>query len=117
MISTLNLWSYMYDVAINFIAHTIIFSGAFYIALHNRDLPQWHITPLWYVGLFSLLVSITIIVQWAIGPEHPLSYWNLGKLAETLVNCSVASIALVMLIRTLRSDLRGRRRRQQQQQQ
>lgn len=117
MISTLNLWTYAYDIVINFIAHLTIFTGAFYVALHNRNLPRWHITPLWYVGLFSMIVCVTILVQWTIGSEHALSYYNMGKLAETLVNCSVAAIALVMLIGTVRSDLRGRKHRAPQQQQ
>lgn len=111
MITILNTYSYVYDVLINFIAHFIIFIGTFYVALQNRNLPQWHITPLWYVGLFSFLVCISILLQWGIGPEFPLSYFNLGKLAETLVDISVASIAGIMLIATIRKDLRGRKSR------
>lgn len=111
MITLLNTYTYTYEIIINFIAHFLIFIGAFYVALQNRNLPQWHVTPLWYVGLFSFLTCVTIICQWAIGPEYPLSYWNLGKLCETLVNVAVASVAVIMLISTVRKDLRESKKR------
>jgi hypothetical protein len=100
---------------INFVSHTLIFIGTFYVALHNRNLPQWHITPLWYTGLFSLLTSFTILFQWAIGPEFPLSYWNFGQLAESLVDISLASIATIMLIGTIRKDIAGAKKRRNKQ--
>lgn len=116
MIYQLSLFTYEFEMIINFFAHLIIFIGATYVALQNRNLPQWHITPLWYVGLFSLFVSITVVLQWAIGPEFPLSYWNLGKLAETAVNVSVAAVALIMLIGTVRRDLREAKKRRNKEQ-
>lgn len=112
MISFLNAFTNIYALSINFIAHSLIFIGAFYVALHNRRLPQWHITPLWYMGLFSLLISITIILQWAIGPEFPLSYWNAGIMVETLSNISVAIVAVIMLVGTVMSDIKHRKKRQ-----
>lgn len=111
MISGLTMFTYNYEILINFIAHFVIFLGTFYVALQNRNLPQWHITPLWYVGLSSILVCITILVQWAVGPEEPLSYWNLGKLAETMVNVSVALVAAIMLVGTIRRDIYERKKR------
>lgn len=111
MISALNIFTYDYEVVINFVAHALIFIGAFYVALQNRKLPQWHVTPLWYTGLASLLVCITVLIQWAVGPEHPMSYWNIGRLAETAVNLSVASIATIMLVATVRRDLREAKKR------
>lgn len=115
MISELILFFNVHQPIVNFISHTLIFIGAFYVALHNRNLPQWHITPLWYVGMFSLLTSFTIIFQWAIGPEFPLSYWNLGQLAESLVDISLASIATIMLIGTVRQDIKGAKKRRNNQ--
>lgn len=100
-----------YQVVIDFVAHFTIFFGTFYVAVHNRSLPQWHIVPLWYTGLFALLGAITILVQWTIGPEHPLSYWNLGRFVETLLNVSVASIAIIMFSGTLLKDLKGSKNR------
>lgn len=111
MITALNIFTYHYEMIINFIAHFLIFLGSFYVALQNRNLPQWHVTPLWYVGLCSILVCITVIVQWAIEPEHPLSYFNLGNLAETAVNVAVSAVATIMLIGTIRRDLYERRKR------
>lgn len=111
MISTLNGYAFNYELMINFIAHFLIFVGSFYVALQNRKLPQWHITPLWYVGLFSLLVCISVILEWAIGPEYPLSYWNIGKLSETAVDVSIALVATIMLIITVRRDIRSRKKR------
>lgn len=114
MINQLNIFTYEYEIIINFFAHFLIFLGTFYVALQNRNLPQWHITPLWYVGLTSILVCITIVIQWSVGPEHPLSYWNLGNLAETAVNVSVAAVATIMLIGTVRRDLKESKKRRQQ---
>jgi hypothetical protein len=111
MISILNEFNYAYEMSINFIAHMVIFIGTFYVALQNRNLRQWHITPLWYVGLAAISTCITILVQWAIGPEHPLSYWNLGRLTETALNIAVASVAAIMLIGTVRADLRNAKKR------
>ncbi len=111
MISMLNGYAFNYELLINFIAHFLIFAGSFYVALQNRKLPQWHITPLWYVGLFSLLVCISVILEWAIGPEYPLSYWNIGKLSETAVDVSIALVATIMLIITVRRDIHSRKKR------
>lgn len=111
MITWLNGFTYTYEIIINFIAHFLIFIGAFYVALQNRNLPQWHVTPLWYVGLFSLFTAITIVCQWSVGPEFPLSYFNLGRLSETLVNVAVASVAVIMLIGTVRRDIKESKKR------
>lgn len=111
MITWLNTFTYTYEILINFAAHFLIFIGTFYVALQNRKLPQWHITPLWYVGLFSILTCMTIVCQWAIGPEFPLSYFNFGQLAETAVNVSVAVVAVIMLVGTVRRDLHERKKR------
>lgn len=111
MITTLGEGLQVFGVLINFLAHLVIFIGSFYVALQNRNLPQWHITPLWYVGLFSILVCITTVVEWAIGSEHPLSFYNIGYIAETLVNISVAIVAAIMLTATVRRDIRGAKHR------
>lgn len=107
MISFLNAFTNTYALAINFLAYSLIFLGASYVALKNQKLPQWHITPLWYVGLSSLLTSITIFVYWVIGPHHPLSYYNFGKLSETMVHISVAVVATIMLAVTIKRDIKA----------
>jgi hypothetical protein len=98
-------------VPLNFISHTLIFIGSFYVAMHNRKLPQWHITPLWYLGLANFFVAITIIIQWTIGPEHPISYWNMGLAASTLCNIILASIVVIMFVITIGCDIIGRKNR------
>lgn len=114
MITSLNLFINTFGLSINFIAHTLIFIGSFYVALHNRNLPQWHITPLWYAGLCSLFTSIAILLEWSIGPEFPLSYRNIGVMCETSLNISIAAIAVIMLIGTVRQDIKYRKKRQPQ---
>ncbi len=111
MITVLNGYAFNYELLINFIAHFLIFVGSFYVALQNRKLPQWHITPLWYVGLFSLLVCISVVLEWSIGPEYPLSYWNIGKLSETAVDVCIALVATIMLTITVGRDIRYRKKR------
>lgn len=111
MIADLSILLNSFNVPINFTNHMVIFAGSFYIAIHNRRIPQWHITPLWYLGLLNLFAGITILIQWCIGPEHPLSYWNLGLFAETLANCSLAAIVLIMFLHTVGHDLRERKKR------
>jgi hypothetical protein len=103
----LNQW----QMPINFLAHLMIFVGACYVALHNRSLPQWHVTPLWYVGLTSVFTAMTIVCQWVFGPEFELSYFKVGLLGETALNISIAAIALIMLIVTVRKDIIGAKKR------
>lgn len=96
-----------FDVPMNFICHLLVFIGAFYIALHNRNLPQWLITPLWYLGLMHFFTGLTAIIQWTIGPEHPLSYWNMGLFGEVMCNVALSSIVLIMFFVTVREDFIG----------
>jgi len=96
---------------INFLAYLTIFIGSFYVALQNRNLPSWHITPLWYVGLSALFTSLTIVLQGMFGRDFELSYAQLGILGETALNISLAYIATVMLVGTIRRDLRQRKNR------
>ncbi len=97
IITTIN----SYSIYINFIAHITIFFGTLFVAIYNTKLPHWHVTPLWYVGLASALVVISTILQWTIGAEYPLSYWNFGQVAEVLSNISLAAIAAIMLMSTV----------------
>lgn len=111
MITLLNGYAFNYELLINFIAHFLIFTGSFYVALQNRKLPQWHITPLWYVGLFSLLVCISVVLEWSIGADYPLSYNQIGRLSETAVDVCIALVATIMLTITVGRDIRYRKKR------
>lgn len=93
------------QLVVNFISHFFIFIGTTYVAIHNRHLPQWHVTPLYYVGLFSFLTCFTIVCQWSIGPEFPLSYWNLGQLAQSCVYVVLGILATIMLVTTVKKDI------------
>lgn len=90
---------------INFISHMLIFIGALYVALHNRQLPKWHITPLWYVGLSSFSCAIAIMCQWGLGSTFPLSYSSIGSITELALDISLASIAIIFLCITLKKDI------------
>jgi hypothetical protein len=85
---------------VNFCAHISIFIGALFIAVYSRTLPHWHVTPLWYVGLTSCFTAITILIEWLLGPEFPLSYTVLGLFGETALNIAIAAIAIIMMIKT-----------------
>lgn len=111
MITELMVFFNSVTLPINFVCHICVWIGSFYVALHNRNLPTWHVTPLWYLGLVNLFVAVTILVQWVIGPEHPLSYWNFGLFGETLSNIILASIVIVMFLVTILNDFKGRKQR------
>lgn len=99
------------QLIVTFASHFCIFLGTFYVAIHNRNMPQWGMTPLWYVGLFSFMTCFTIVCQWAIGPEFPLSYWNLGQLAQSLVYVSLAVMSIISLVITVRKDIKESKKR------
>lgn len=115
MISMVNTFTNEFALALNFFAHAMIFIGAFYVAIHNRDIPNWTVTTLWYISLFSLFVAITIILQWAVGSNYPLSYFNVGYLGETLGNVTLAGVAVVMLVHTVRVDVKNKSKGRQKQ--
>lgn len=99
--TTLHLFN-VYQLIINFALHITIFIGTFYVAMYNTKLPHWHLTPLWYLGLANFAVAISILIEWTIGSEHPLSFWNIGGIVEIIANIFVALIALIMLIVTVK---------------
>ena len=71
------------QAVINFVAHITIFIGTMFVAVYSRNLPPWHVTPLWYAGLASCFTAITILIEWIFGPDFPLSYNVLGVFGET----------------------------------
>lgn len=90
---------------INFFAHLVIFLGAFYILLHNKHMPKWHVTPLWWAGCASLFTFLTIVMGLFFGDEFVFSYFRFGYVGEVAFNTCIASVALVFLVRTLKANL------------
>jgi len=99
------------QLLINFLACSSIFIGTLYVALQHRNLPTWHITPLWYVGLSALFISMSIVLQGMFGRDFELSYAQVGILGETFLNICLAYVALFMLVTTVLRDLRERKHR------
>lgn len=92
---------------ISIITHCIIFLGTLYIAIYNRRLPTWHITPIWWIGLAQLFALLTIVLEYLFGMNFPLSNFNMGIFTHTLTNLTLAYLVLVMLIATLRLNSKG----------
>lgn len=90
---------------INFICHTVVFGSIFYVAIHNREIPRWIITPLWYLAILSGFTACTVVIQWLSGPENPLSYWTLGVLGELSSHIVLAIIASALFLKTLKTDI------------
>ena len=96
-----------------FLSHFVIFFGTLYVAVHNRNLKPWHVTPLWYFGLVNLLISIAIMIEWVFGPEYVLSYWRLQNVYALLENLVLTYLVISMFIGTLLRDLKEKRMRKE----
>lgn len=101
------LFSYIQPLTlvINFCCLFIVFIGGLYIAIHARNIPLWFRTPLWYIGASSFLVCISIICEWAVGPDYFLSYSHFGLYGETLLNINLAIASGLMLVHTVFKDI------------
>lgn len=107
--SFLLVWRMPFDL----ICYSIVFAGTFYIAIHNRRLPPWHVTPLWYLGLGSFFTAFSILCQYIFGPEFPMSYRNVGLIGEAVTHITLALIAAIMFTGTVRHDIEGKKKRSQ----
>lgn len=96
---------------VNFLCHCTIFFGGGYIALHCRVLPLWLVTPMWYMGLSSLIAAGSILMQWVFGPSFPLSYASIGVFGEIALNISLSIAVALMFLKTIRSDIEGSKNR------
>ena len=74
--------------------------GAFYVVLHNKNLPKWHVAPLWWAGLSCLLTALSIILGYAFGNDFPMAYAHIGTFGETALNICLAVIAVTFLVTT-----------------
>jgi hypothetical protein len=60
--------------------------------LYDRQLCK---TAIWYCGVSSFFVSLTILLQWIFGNKFPLSYDNLGILGEVGININLAILGFL----------------------
>lgn len=84
------------SLTLHLLFHMITFLGGLQIALYNRSLPHWIVTSLWYIGLSSAFVSLTMAMQFAYGEEFPMSYNNIGDIAD-LVNHGMIAMTIISL--------------------
>lgn len=99
---------------VNFSCLIIVFIGCLYVAIHARNIPIWFRTPLWYIGLSSFLICMSIICEWTIGSSLFFSYSNFGLFAETLLNVNLAICSGLMFANTLYNDVRCMKMRKNQ---
>lgn len=95
-----------YNLIINLVSHSIIFAGGFYVAMFNKRLPTWHITPVWYIGLASLFTSLTIIFEFIFGLSFPLSHFNMALVSEAMLDIALAYLVIVMFVGTYKMNKR-----------
>lgn len=81
-------------VVVDFVLSLVIFLGALYVLLRNEKLPKWHVTPLWYLGTTSLLSALSIVFEWMLGKDFPLSYYNVGVYLDIATKAFLAWIAI-----------------------
>lgn len=112
MISKLNTFLLFWELPLIFFSTAIIFLSCFYVAIHNRKIPDLFLTPIWYIGLSSFFINFTIVCGWAFGDNFPLSYFNAALLGKLFFYLSIVFIAVVLLIDTMKCDLNSRKKRQ-----
>jgi hypothetical protein len=92
---------------LNLIFLLISFVGGLYVAIHARNIPLWVRTPLWYLGLSSFIVAVSIILEFTVGPQFMLSYSRFGVIGEMLINFNIAVTSLIMLVNTVLKDVKN----------
>lgn len=95
-----HLWLLAHNsmMVLDFVSHLLIFTGIALFVIFWRAAPQWHITPLWYVGLASLAIAMTVVIEWTLGPDCPLSYHNLSAILETFFDIALASLVVTFAL-------------------
>lgn len=90
---------------LNLICLLVTFLGSLYVAIHSRAIPLWVRTPLWYLGVTSFIVALSIVFEWTLGPQFILSYSRFGPIGEMLINLNIAIASLLMFINTVYKDV------------
>jgi hypothetical protein len=100
-----------YSTIINFFCYIFVFLGGLYVAMHSRILPKWAITSIWYLGLSSFFVAVTIIVEWIFGQHHPFSHFMMGDFGEMIININLCAMVFFLFFHTLYHDFMNKRGR------
>lgn len=99
------------SLSVTFISNILIFLGGFYVAIHSRTLPIWAVTCIWYLGLSSLLISLTVCMGWIFGDYFPLSYANLQIVCDLIQRVILATTVVLLFTNTVYTDFKYRKNR------
>lgn len=77
---------------INFVANFMLFIGAA-IAVLKHKLPPYYEKPLYFIGFFGMITSLTIIATWVEGPIAGMAYAKVGVFPETFLNICLAILS------------------------
>lgn len=83
---------------VSFAANLTIFLTCVFLVLKGQ-IPAWHKQLIYFMAWVALCICATLIVGLVYGREHPLSYYQIGIIFETLFNGAVAVIGVVFCIR------------------
>lgn len=92
---------------LNFLNHTIFFLILTYIVFYKKLFCKTHSTIIWYTGLSSLFVSITILIQWMFGIDHPMAYDKTKILSDTIffINLSLLFFTILKHFSVIKKEL------------
>jgi hypothetical protein len=82
---------------LNFLNHIIFFSLLAYIVFYKNVFCKLHSTVIWYTSLSSLFVSVTILVQWLFGADHPMAYEKINVLSDTVFFINLTLLFFIVL--------------------
>lgn len=111
MLNHLAIYLGNYSFLIDLLTYLTLFIGGFYVALHSRTMPLWLVTCLWYIGVSSMLIAITIVLELVYGQMFPLSHFLIGVIPETLLKFSLLTTVTLLFIKTVTEDIKGSQKR------
>lgn len=82
---------------LNFTTHSLFFLMLTYIVFYRETFCKTHSTIIWYTGLSSLFVSISILIQWIFGINHPMSYDNIKVLSDTIFFINLSLLFFIII--------------------
>jgi hypothetical protein len=82
---------------LSFLTHTIFFLILTFIVFYKNIFCKLHSTVIWYTSLSSLFVSITILIQWIFGVDHPMAYEKINVLSNTIFFINLTLLFFIVL--------------------